>query len=202
MTDDIRRMKEDISFMKGLVKDDGSVLHASGIGLAVVGIVFGLAALRSFALAEGWLHWPEALRPLMPWDATVVFLLLLLTLLTLTSRRARTTRPSIGAVARTVWASWAAVGIGYAVAAASFSLAGAHVTGGVLFAFWGGGWLVAATAYRRGTFAAVSAACYAVAIVSGLLADTAYDALLLGGALLVLVALPGLMILRQARRGT
>lgn len=199
MSDDIRQIRDDISYVRGLLRDDGSVLKASGIGLATVGVVFGLASLRSFALAQGWLQWPAALRALMPWDATVIFLVLLFTLLMFSGRHTRAAGAAISATSRTVWASWAAVGIGYMVVAASLPAVGAGATAAVLFALWGNGWLVASAAYRRIGFAIAAIGCYAVALASGRLADTPYEELLIALALLVLVGLPGLLILRQTR---
>jgi len=199
MSDDIDRIRDDISFVRGLVEDDGSVLRASAIGLLVAGSIFGLAALRSFALSGGWLQWPEALRPLLPFDAPVVFFLVLLPILALSRGGAQAPRVAISSTSRTVWASWAAVGTGYAAAALSLSIAGVHAEGAVLFAFWGSGWFIAAAAYRRAWQALVSLGCYLVAVASGALAGKAEEQLLLGLALWTLVALPGLIILRQAR---
>lgn len=201
MSQDLRRIRDDISFIRGVMEDDGSVLRASGTGLLVAGIVFGLAALRSFALASGWLEWPAALHALMPWDAVALFFLVLLLALAAQGRGVHPVT-AVSATSRTVWASWAAVGIGYGVAAVSLSLAGSHATGPVIFAFWGSGWVCAAAAYRRMRFAWVALGCYLVALGSGLLSGRPSEALLTAVALWVLVALPGLMILRQARAAT
>lgn len=197
MNDEIQQVREDIAFLRNLAGDDGSVLRASAIGLIVAGSVFGLAALRSFALASGWLKWPHALRSLMPWDATVIFLIVLLSLL-IGGRRTAARRAS-GSTSRTLWASWAAVGTGYVVAAVSLSLAGIHASGSILFAFWGSGWFIASAAYRRQDFVVLALACYAVAIASGVLSGTPFEELLDGLALIALVALPGLWVLKLAR---
>ena len=199
MPEDIQQLKADISFIRGLAQDDGSVLRASGIGLTTAGLVFGFTALRSFAIATGWLHWPEVLRPFMSWDATAVFLILVIALLALSRRSTGAGRALIDSTSRTVWASWCAVGAGYAVAALSMSVTGAHSTTNILFAFWGSGWLIAAAAYWRLKFALFACGCYIVAIISGLLSSTPYRDLLIGVALFVLVALPGILILKDAR---
>lgn len=198
MIDHIQQAREDISFLRDLAGDDGSVLRASAIGLIVAGGVFGLATLRSFALSSGSLSWPHALRPLMPWDAVVIFIVVLLSLLIGVGNKTRATRV-IGSTSRTIWASWAAVGVGYVVAAFSLSMAGVHAGEIILFAFWGSGWFIASAAYRRSEFAVLALACYAVAIAAGLLSGTRYEDLLIGLALLTLVALPGLRVLKLAR---
>jgi hypothetical protein len=195
MSDDTLRIRDEISYIRGMVEDDGSVLRASGIGLVVAGSVFGLAALRSYGLASGWLRWPAAL---LPWDAVALFFLVLLpTLATRARSRGRTF--AMNATSRTVWASWAAVGIGYMVSALSLSFAGSHAAGSVLFAFWGSGWFIAAAAYRRAGFAIVALGCYLVAIGSGLLSGRPEELLLQAVALWGLVALPGVMVLRFAK---
>lgn len=196
MSEDIRRIREEISFIRELAEDDGSVQRASGMGLFVAGCVFGLAALRAFAIGRGWLHWPEAL---LPWDAPALFFLVLLPALALRSRRRAPRAVAINATSRAVWAGWAAVGVGYAVAALSLSLAGVHAAASIVFAFWGCGWLIAAAAYRRGSYLTVALGCYVVAPVMGLLAGGRYEALLMAVALWLLVALPGLLVIKQAQ---
>jgi hypothetical protein len=200
MSDDIRQIRDEISFIRGLVEDDGSVGRASGIGLLVAGTVFGLAALRTFVLQSGWMRWPVTLQPFLPWDAVVLFFLVLLPLLALQGQgRPAHAAAAISATSRAVWASWAAVGTGYGVAALSLTLAGSHASGSILFAFWGSGWLIAAAAYRRARFALVALGCYLVALLSGLLSGRPSEALVQALALWLLVALPGLLVLRQAR---
>jgi hypothetical protein len=203
MSDDILRIRDEISYIREMVEDDGSVQQASGIGLIVAGSVFGLAALRAFALASGWLHWPAALQPFLPWDAIALFFVVLLPLLAARARRrsARAGAFAMNATSRTVWASWAAVGFGYAATAVGLSFAGSQAAATALFAFWGSGWLVAAAAYRRAGFAIVALGCYLVTIASGLLAGHPQELLLQGLALWGLVALPGVMVLRQSRTG-
>lgn len=202
MSDDIEQIRQDLAYIRGLVEDDGSVLRASAIGLSVAGSVFGLAALRAFALQSGLLQWPAILRPLIPWDVPVLFFSVLLPALALTSRGRPVSFAMISASSRTVWAGWAAVGFGYAVAAISMAIAGMHDVSGVALAFWGSGWLMAAAAYRRTQLLAIGIACYLAAIVTGVLAGTVYEALVLALSFWLLVGLPGLMMLRQtARRG-
>jgi hypothetical protein len=200
LSEHIQQIREDIAYIRGLVEDDGSVLHASAIGLTVAGSVFGLAALRAFVLNSGWLQWPAVLRPLMPWDTPLVFFIVLLTALSLTSRGRPVSFAAISAASRTVWAGWAAVGFGYVAAAVSLSLAGMRDSSGVAFAFWGSGWLMAAAAYRRGLLLAIGIACYGAVIALGLLTGTVYEPLAMAVAFWLLVALPGLMLLRESGR--
>jgi hypothetical protein len=200
VTEDIRQIRDDLSFMRSLMEDDGSVQRACGVGLLVAGSVFGLAMLRAFALDSGWLHWPEALRPLLPWDTPVLFFLILLPVLA-SQRKARGAHAvaAISATSRAVWASWAAVGVGCAVSAVSLSIAGMHAAGSLAFTFWGSGWFIAAAAYRRATFAMVALGCYLTSLGAGLVSGGPYEALLMALGLWGLVALPGLMVLKQAR---
>jgi len=200
MSNDIERVKDDIAFMKELAKDDGSVLRASGIGLVVGGTVFGLLLLRSFLIANGWLVWPEVLQPLMPFDAVVLFFVIFIGIALRDGRRSDIRQLTVGATSRALWASWAAVGIGYLVAQIALSAAGASgLAGATIFAFWGGGWFVVWAIYRQARFALVTIACYATAVGAGLLWETPYAQLVLALGFFVLVALPGVLIVRRAR---
>lgn len=200
MTNDIERVKDDIAFMKELAKDDGSVLLASGIGLVVGGTVFGLMILRSFLMASGWLVWPEALRPLLPFDGVVLFFAIFIGIALRSGKRSDFRQMTVGATSRALWASWAAVGIGYLTAQIGLSAAGASNLAGVtLFAFWGGGWFVVWAIYRQARFALVTMACYATAIAAGLLSPTPYGVLVLACGFFLLVALPGVFVVRRAR---
>jgi hypothetical protein len=198
MTQDIERLKDDIAFIKGLAKDDGSVLFASGVGLAVGGIVFGLMILRSFLISIGWLEWPAPLRPFMSFDAVVLFFAIFIAIAMRFGKRPRQT--AVGATSRAMWASWAAVGVGYLSAQIALSAAGVGDLAGItLFAFWGGGWVVVWAIYRQAGFALVALACYATAIGAGLLWGTPYRTLLLAIGFFVLIALPGAAVIRRAR---
>lgn len=200
MSEDIQQIRADIAYIRGLVEDDGSVLRASAVGLTVAGSVFGLTALRAFALQSGLLHWPAVLRPLIPWDAPLVFFIVLLSALALVGGGRPVSFAMISATSRTVWAGWAAVGFGYVAAAVSLTLAGLRDTSGVALAFWGSGWLMAAAAYRRGLLLAIGLGCYLAAILLGRLSGTVYEPLALAFAFWLLVGLPGLMLLRETGR--
>ena len=200
MSEKIQQISEDIAYIRGLVEDDGSVLRATAVGLTVAGSVFGLAALRAFALQSGSLQWPAVLRPLLPWDAPLVFFIVLLTALALMRGGRPVSFATISAASRTVWAGWAAVGFGYAAAAVSLTLAGLRDTSGVAFAFWGSGWLMAAAAYRRPLLLAIGVACYLAAIALGELMGTVYEPLAMAVAFWLLLTLPGVMLLREAGR--
>lgn len=200
MTNDIERVKDDIAFMKELAKDDGNVLLASGIGLVVGGTVFGLMILRSFLIAAGWLVWPEALQPLLPFDGVVLFFAIFIGIALVSGKRNDFRRLTVGATSRALWASWAAVGIGYLIAQIALSAAGFSAIAGItLFAFWGGGWFVVWAIYRQARFALVTIACYAAAIGAGLLWQTPYGTLVLACGFFLLVALPGVLVVRRAR---
>lgn len=199
MTDDINRIKDDISFMRSLAEDDGSVLRALGYGLVLGGIIFGLLMLRFTAIDAGWLDYPEPLRALMPWDAIAIFFAAFIGIALYKKRGVKRSTIVIGATSRAVWASWAAVGIGHVVAQFAMSRAGVDLSGVTLFVFWGGGWLVVWAVYRQLWLAFLVAGCYAVAIGAGFTWGTPYAGLLSTLGFFVLVALPGFKILQLAR---
>ena len=203
MSDDLERMKDDISFMKGLARDDGRVLLASGLGLVIGGVVFGLMVLRSTLMSHGWLDWPEFLRPLIPFDAVVLFFAAFIAIGARWRVRADFQRLTVGATSRAMWASWAAVGIGYLAGQTGLSMGGSSdLAGIVLFAFWGNGWFVVWAIYRQPWLLVVAVGCYATAIAAGMLWHTLYGDLLLALAFWTLVALPGVFVVKHARSRT
>lgn len=200
MTDDLEKLKDDISFMRQLATDDGRVLAASGIGLMVAGAVFGLVTLRAALIGRGWLVWPGVLVPLMPFDGVVLFFVILLTCLRFMAGRGKGfERPNPNAASRAMWASWAAVGAGYGITQVALTLAGDSSLAVVpLFAFWGSGWFVVWAIYRQLWQLVVTLACFVTVVVMSLIFDTTYRTFVLALGFFVLVAAPGVLVYRQA----
>jgi len=205
MTNDLQSVKEDISFMKALMVDDGNALVREGAVLCTVGVVFGLNALRLFALESGWLNLPAVLRHVIPWDAFIIFFIALAILLSRLPSLARS------AGARATSSAWTAVGIGLGVAVVSLAAAGwrlgqptlfLSVFPLVLFTLYGAAWSVAFSARRRTWFGGIAIGCYGTAIVGGMLVGTPAVWLVLALGLFFLIGLPGFLIMRQVRTET
>lgn len=201
MNDKINQAKDDLSYMKQLASDDGSVLRASGIGLMVAGIIFPLIGLRQFLIDQGWLDWPDALEPVMPFDGVILFFTILFVCFFLDGKgKATTWPPRTNAVSKAMWASWAAVGFGYLAVAIGMGQAGMpELAPLTLLAFWGGGWLVVWAIYRNAWLLIVALGCYASTIVMGVLWDSEIRSLVMPIIFMALVALPGFVIYRTAR---
>ena len=199
--DDITKARDDLSFMRELAADDGKVLEASGVGLMLAGLVFGLIALRANLIDQGWLVWPAVLEPLMPFDGVIVFFVSLFSCFVVMGRRSGVREiPSPNAASRAMWAAWAAAGAGFGLSQVGFTFAGGSEMNGIpLFAFWGSGWFVVWAIYRRGWQLWVTIACYAIVIVTGLLWDSPYREFVVTFAFFAVVGAPGVLIYRQAR---
>jgi hypothetical protein len=189
MSDDLQRLKDDLSYMRQLASDDGRVLEASGVGLIVAGVVFGLLVLRATLIDHGWLVWPEVLRPIMPFDGVVLFFVILFTCFGFMARRRGGHRPpNPNAASRAMWAAWAAAGAGYGITQIGLTFTGDS-----------SGWFVVWAIYRHFWQLVVTIACFATVIVMGLVFDTPYRQLVLATGFFALVAAPGVLVYRQAK---
>ena len=75
-----------------------------------------------------------------------------------------------------------------------------QLTGITLFAFWGCGWFVVWAIYRQGWMLLVTIGCFIAPTLAGALRDQGAGSLVFGIGFLLLSALPGLLIIRKARR--
>lgn len=199
--EDLQRAKDDLSFMRALAADDGKVLEASGVGLMLAGAVFGLWTLRFALIDKGWLVWPEALKPLMPFDGVVLFFVILFTCFYFMARKSGMHKmPSPNAASRAMWAAWAAAGGGFGLSQIGLTFAGAsafHIL--PLFAFWGSGWFVVWAIYRQAWQLVVTIGCYVAVVVMGLLWGSPYVGFVVPFGFFALVGAPGILVYRQAK---
>lgn len=202
MTEDIQEIRDDIAYIRNLLGDDGTILFASGLGLLIGGIVFGLMVFREALIGGGFLDYPAVLQQLMPWDAIVIFFVAFLGIggyVKKVRRQFDTPPAAMTATARAMWAGWVAVGIGHLAASLGMTAAGTDLSGITLFAFWGGGWCVVWAVYRRAWIAAVALACYAVALATGYLWGTPYAGFITAAGFVIGAAIPGLVLVRVAK---
>lgn len=200
MTDNMQQMKDDISFLKDLASDDGSVLEASGIGLMVAGCVFFLFGLRNYLVATGLIDWPDILEALATFEFIIVFFTTLFVCFRFAAGKRHFAPPRPNATSKAMWASWAATGFGYLAVALGLEQAGAgDVAFITLYAFFGGGWLVVWAIYKNSWMLAIAFLSYVVTILIGRYIGTDTGKLIVMGSSLLLLALPGLLIFRQAR---
>jgi hypothetical protein len=202
MSNDIQELKADIAFVRALTDDGGHAFARSGALLVVVGVVFGLVNLQYWLVYRELLAVPRAWVPWL-WLEGVAVLLVAMPLV----MRRFPARPS--AASRAMLAAWGAVGIGITAAGIALGIGGERmgfvsfvpmVFPIVLFTLYGAAWWVAFAVKRQTWFALVAGACFLAAIACGFVMGSQNAWLVLALGLLLLVALPGAAIVRQARR--
>ena len=207
MADSVEQAQRDLAFLRGLVEDSRPMLRPVGAVIGLGGAIHALSALRFWAIAEGWLGWPEMLRPWLGIDALVLQVAAMIVL----SRAAPTwmnfPRQSSGPAARGVRGAIAALAWTLAVAALSLWLASGQLAGGeplttglpiVLFAFTSATWQILFAIYRErwaawGTWAAAASA-IGVALATG----TSINALVIGVGLVLSLVVPAVPMMRYA----
>lgn len=198
-------MREDIAFIRAMAQEGaqgpllgGSFLLATGlIYAAAIGATWLVTALRPPHLF--WISWPWI------WGGALAAHILTLTVIGVRLRRRRS-----GAMTRSnrvfAW-TWNGVGLAILACLVSFFLDAKlghswrafEALPSVILALYGVGWTAtAASSNERWTWA-IGALSFLFAIVAGPMARNPNVALLLALALLLLLALPGALLIKQAR---
>lgn len=200
MTDQ-KTLSDDIAFMRALAEAGQGTPLAGGAILLASGLAFGTASLVLWASAIGRLA-------LKNWQVNVVWLAasaIFIAVLVAVQRG----RPPQGQGAKAVSIAWSGAGI--ACFAIGLSLAIISARGGgaivvaafppIILALYGGCFFVAAAVSRARWLYAVAIGSFVMAVVSAWFAtEGATLYLVYGLSLLALDALPGFVLMRQARR--
>ncbi len=208
MADELDIARQDLAFLRGLAEDSRPMLRPLGAVLVIGGVVHGLSALRFWAVGQGWIGWPEPLRPWMGLDGLALQVLVMVAAALIwpgVMRLPRGTsspagRAARGAVNALAWALCAAL---FGLLIASRRLANPELLSAglpiVLFALAAATWQVVNAVYRRAwaLSAAVASALFAAAL--GLAAGTPVGAVVLAVGLFSCVAAPGVAMMRQSR---
>ena len=198
-------VQDDIAFMRSLAESGRNSPLLAGPIMVAAGLIFGTATLGHWAIATDLIQTtPWAIMGV--WLASAaVFSIILFTMI-----RKMATQTGYRSAANTaVGAAWS--GVGFAIFAFWVALmAAGYATGNfeamnampiVVAALYGSAWFVAGDVARSGWMKGVAVLSYAGAVLLGLFWGSA-DALLIYAGLLVAVAfIPGLVLMRQARRG-
>jgi hypothetical protein len=202
MNDSLQTLKDDIAFMKSVTEDSSRALLRDGAILIAVGVIFGLDSFRFWGIFAGFLPWAKPTEHFYGFDAFAVFLVVL----HLIMRHFRgLTR---GARARAVSAAWLAVGAAYAASLLALGAAAwrlgqpllmVWIPPLILFILYGASWWIAFAVKRRAWFAGVALGSFATAILSGLAVPSPHEWAVLAFGLFLWVAMPGIMIMRQAQ---
>lgn len=200
MTDQ-NAIRDDIAFMRNLAEDGRNGPLVGGSILLVAGLAFGSASLANWAIAT-WSLTRNAWVTNGAWMAGMVVFMAYLFLSGLT--KART-----GSVSRAVGMAWSGAGwsmffVGLSLVVMAWRGHDAYV--GLVFmpfilAMYGSAWFVAAALTRARWLYAVAASSFLMALVAAWFAvDGAVLYLIYALSLYLLVAAPGFVLMRQARK--
>ena len=196
-------LKADIASLRDLTEESPAAYARQGVIMVAVGLIFGVVDLCYWAGFAHLLSMPPVIGAWL-WAAGLV---LFFTAAPLFSRGLP--QPA-GTAALAIAGAWSGVGISLLAAGLGLIFGGwrLHQPGLVLmifpivlFTLYGAAWGVAYAAKRKPWFAWVATGCFAAALATGALMGDPGQWLVMSIGLFVLVAAPGVVILRQARAG-
>lgn len=198
---DQNQAMDDIAFMRALAEDGRKSPLAGGAILVAAGAIFGGTALavwygRTQALfTEGWMY-PAV------WSGALAIFLIALRLLDRGPRAATAANRAMGIA----WtgAGWAIGFVVLSLMVAASRLGDWRLMGvvpSVILAIYGAAWFLAAAVSRTRWLFGVAFGAFAAALVTAWFATDAITVnLVYAAALLLLMVVPGLVLMRQARR--
>ena len=207
MTETAEDPAADIAWMRRLAEEGSATPFRGASTLMAAGLIFGAASLLHWSVASGLLALPPAVFAGLWGIATLVFLA---TLTVLTVRR-RNEGGVVTLANRASGAVWSGVGIGIFFLGASMAVVGARLGDGsaltviwllpsVIMVFYGLGWAVTASMLKSRPLWWLAAGSFLAAPLLAALAGQATLYLAYAAALFVLMALPGFLLMRAARR--
>lgn len=196
----------DIAWMRNLAEEGaGAPMQGASI-LMFAGLIFGTSSLFYWAQISGLIDVPVLADGLIWLIATGLFFVVLAVVntglkrktgvVTAGNRASGTTWSALGWGIFALFASLAVLGFRLGEEAAMLALA---LTPSVIMVFYGIGWAVSATMYRSRILWWLAAGSFVAAPLLASLADQEAQYLAYAGALFLLMALPGWMLMRQAR---
>lgn len=201
MTDQATNLRDDIAFMRSLAEEGrqgpmlgGSIMLASGLLFGTASLVIW-AGLRQGLSADSGLMWAWAV-------AGALFALVLFGFL-------RRVGGGAGGASRAAGIAWSGAGWAMSTVVLSLLLIAAKTQlwqvaaaiSPMILALYGCAWFVAGRIYKRVWVTAVAFASFAMALVNAwYVTEGATGYLIYGLTLYFLAALPGFVMLRQARR--
>jgi hypothetical protein len=204
MTSDMRSAEADLAFLKGIVEDDPArTLRPAGAALLAAGLLYAAQCLANWAALAIPLALPDWAWLLLSFGPTVVFVIVLVPILA----RSRAPKPR-GATSRGVAAALQAAALTNLVLIAIFAPAAWSARDwsvwffypAVLLALWGAVWLIIGLLRRRLWCLAVAVGAFASAVALAQLRDTDLFVLVLGAALIAVLAVPGYVLMRNTRK--
>lgn len=202
MTDDkIQSLKDDIAFMRALAQEGSATPLLGGSIMVAAGVTFGMAGLVHWAVVSRLLNLPQGVLGIVWLSALVIFLGLLMWL-----RRGGDARPGAKSpVNRASGSAFAAMGwtifiIALAIGILSWrtqSYIPTLIFPPLILGLYGMGWCVAAAMTGKRWIWMTATGSYVAALLVAWLSIDPIVYLVYAGALLLLMALPGLILMRQ-----
>jgi len=201
MSDRLELVRGDLAFLRAVAEDRGALPEILGWHLIAIGLIWGLDFPHMWGIFAGLFPWPQSLR-WIPWLPALPIYALANGWL---SWRSRGT--PLGPSARVFGASWAAMAA-MIPPAVGVLLVGQSQSGHPFYLVWpalafvlyGGVWTLAAIVRRKPSHAAAAAGCFCAALLCARLIGDLTQWPVIAAGLFLLVALPGLLIVRSARR--
>ena len=196
----------DIAWMRRLAEEGaGAPMQGASI-LMFAGLIYGTASLFHWAQISSLIDIPGLVEGVIWLIATGVFFVVLAVVITGLQRKggvvtagnraSGTTWSALGWGIFALFTSLAVLGLRLGEDAAMLALA---LTPSVIMVFYGIGWAVSATMYRSRALWWLAAGSFVAAPSLAALADQDAQYLAYAGALFLLMALPGWLLMRQAR---
>ena len=196
----------DIAWMRRLAEEGaGAPMQGASI-LMFAGLIYGAASLFHWAQISSLIDIPGLVEGVIWLIATGVFFVVLAVVIarlrrkggvvTAGNRASGTTWSALGWGIFALFTSLAVLGLRLGEDAAMLALA---LTPSVIMVFYGIGWAVSATMYRSRALWWLAAGSFVAAPSLAALADQDAQYLAYAAALFLLMALPGWMLMRQAR---
>lgn len=197
----IQTLKDDIAFMRALAQEGSSAPLLGGSILVAAGVTFAVAGLVHWSVMSDLVNLPKETVGLVWPAALVVFLGLLVWL-----RRGGAVRPGAHSPGnRASSAAWASMGWSIFVISLAIAILSARTHSYIptlifpplILSLYGMGWSVAAAMARKRWLWMTAVGSYAAALLVAWLAVDPVVYLVYSAALLLLMALPGYVLMRQ-----
>lgn len=197
----IQTLKDDIAFMRALAQEGSSAPLLGGSILVAAGVTFAVAGVAHWSIMSGLVNLPKQTLAMI-WPAALVVFLGLLAWL----RRGGNGRPGAQSPGnRASSAAWASMGWTIFVISLAIGILSARTQSSIptlifpplILGLYGMGWSVAAAMTRKRWIWMTAVGSYAGALIVAWLAVDPAVYLVYSAALLLLMALPGFVLMRQ-----
>lgn len=201
MSDQNQTLRDDIAFLRTMAEAGRDRPMVGASILAMAGVVFGLAAVATWALSQLQVIEGRWVPSAVMFPAFAIYMVGLIVLL-------RRIPKSVGAMPAATGVVWSSVGWAIFVLFIVLAIAGYRmgrpdmlfVFPGILLTLYGSAWMVAAILLRQRWLYAVGTGSFLMAAASAWVVGQPVMWLVFGLSLLGLLAAPGFVLMRQAQK--